>query len=128
MLAEGIKAHVVTPNSVPCELDKRMGATDVDFLCVGPSSRLRRDTARRVTASRVCRMSDLAAPFLAVFPAGEDALAFWAFEALMQRAARNFRSDEQGIQCASLNVPLSTLRIPNALHVCRCVRLLMLAH
>ena len=47
-------------------------------------------------------MSDLAAPFLAVFPAGEDALAFWAFEALMQRAARNFRSDEQGIQCAPL--------------------------
>ena len=50
-------------------------------------------------------MSDLAAPSLAVFPAGEDALAFWAFEALMQRAARNFCSDEQGIQCAPLPCP-----------------------
>lgn len=44
-------------------------------------------------------MSDLAAPFLAVFAPGDDALAFWAFERLMRRAARNFRRDEQGIQC-----------------------------
>ncbi|KAK9844130.1 hypothetical protein WJX81_005364 [Elliptochloris bilobata] len=42
-------------------------------------------------------MSDLAAPFLSVFPGGEDVLAFWAFERLMRRAAPNFRRDEQGI-------------------------------
>ncbi len=52
-----------------------------------------------------CRMSDLAAPFLAAFPSGEDGMAFWAFEALMRRAARNFRSDEQGIQCADSQGP-----------------------
>ncbi len=47
-------------------------------------------------------MSDLAAPFLALFE--DDTLAFWCFAQLMQTARFNFRHDESGIrgQLASL--------------------------
>lgn len=70
------------------------------------------DSADVVERARVRRMSDLAAPFLAVFAPGDDALAFWAFERLMRRAARNFRCDEQGIQC----VPPDTAVLAGAGH------------
>lgn len=40
-------------------------------------------------------MSDLAVPFILLFP--DDAEAFWCFEHLMKRARRNFAVDESGI-------------------------------
>ena len=73
-------------------------------------------------------MSDLAAPFLAVFPGGPDALAFWAFEALMRRAARNFRSDEQGIQCAPPRMPAHALSRRARFRVCSCVLVHVRSH
>ena len=104
-----------------------MDATDVQF-SVLIWQLLAACSCQSTYSKHTDRMSDLAAPFLAVFPAGEEALAFWAFEALMQRAARNFRSDEQGIWCAQLLMPMYALLNLRALLACWYVLLLMLAH
>ncbi len=42
-------------------------------------------------------MSDLAAPFLVVFP-HSDATAFWCFQRMMLRVREGFRHDECGIR------------------------------
>lgn len=42
-------------------------------------------------------MSDLAAPFLLVFPRS-DAMAYWCFQHMMVRAREGFRHDECGIR------------------------------
>ncbi len=51
----------------------------------------------------------MALPFVAVLE--DDAAAFWCFERFMQRARRNFRSDEAGIQCARMAAAAYPLRM-----------------